>query len=155
MVSRRCRDCDDEGITSRRKAPYPGPRCSSHNRSKKKRKQNLDRARRLEQVYGITIDEYQDIWDYQMARNAELGLPGACAICGYAGRANSRKALSTDHDHASGYVRGLCCGPCNRYVLGHLRDDPAALQRAIDYLANPPAFDVIGKRIVPFDEEEE
>ncbi|MGH7867573.1 MAG: endonuclease domain-containing protein, partial [Candidatus Dormibacteraceae bacterium] len=37
------------------------------------------------------------------------------------------------------------CKPCNRDVLGHLRDDPAALQRAIDYLTNPPARAVLGE----------
>lgn len=155
MVSRRCVDCEREGITSRRKAPHPGPRCTSHNRSKKAKRRDTDHGRRLEQVYGITGAEYWDIWEYQKSRNEELDLPGACAICGRAGRKGTRsKRLSVDHCHTTGYVRGALCSPCNRYVLGHLRDDVDALRRAIDYLENPPAFDVIGRRAVPFDEEE-
>lgn len=148
-------DCEREGITSRRKAPHPGPRCTSHNRSKKAKRRDVDHSRRIEQVYGITGDEYWKIWDHQRARNEELGLPGACAICGRAGRKGPRaKRLSIDHDHSTGFVRALLCSNCNRYVLGHLRDDVDALQRAIDVLTSPPAFEVIGKRAVPFDGDE-
>ncbi|QBP33323.1 endonuclease VII [Gordonia phage BrutonGaster] len=145
MTSRRCKDCAAEGVTSRRKAPYPGPRCHTHNNQKRKARRSNDHARRLEAVYNISIDEYNEILDHQ---------DGRCAICQRA--TGKSKRLSVDHWHdpnGGGYVRGLLCGPCNRDVLGHLRDNVEALQRAIDYLENPPALNVIGKRYVPFDEE--
>jgi hypothetical protein len=65
-----------------------------------------------------------------------------CAICERA--KGVVKKLSIDHDHSTGYVRGLLCGPCNK-VLGHFRDDPAMGARVFYYLSKPPAFDVIGK----------
>lgn len=90
------------------------------------------------ETYGITEEEYWDIYDYQ---------EGHCFICT---RANGkRKRLSVDHCHATGMVRGLLCTSCNRNVLGHLRDDPDALIRGVCYLTAPPALDVIGLRITP------
>lgn len=91
--------------------------------------------------YGITAEQYQEIYQYQGE---------CCWICRRA-KGTGRKRLSVDHDHKTGYVRGLLCGPCNRGVLGHLRDDPRALFHGIQYLNNPPAFDVIGKVVAPIE----
>jgi hypothetical protein len=66
---------------------------------------------------------------------------GRCYICQRA--TGARRRLAVDHNHATGEVRGLLCKPCNRDVLGHLRDNTEALQRAIDYLTNPPARRVL------------
>ncbi|WKW85932.1 holliday junction revolvase [Gordonia Phage PhinkBoden] len=145
MVSRRCKDCEAQGITSRRKAPYPGPRCTTHNRDRRNARRSADHGRYLQANYNITAEEYWEIYEAQ---------GGKCAICRRA--TGKSKKLSVDHYHSpdgGGWVRGLLCGPCNRDVLGHLRDEVEALQRAIDYLENPPALDVIGKRYVPFKDD--
>ena len=34
-------------------------------------------------------------------------------------------------------------------MLGHARDEVEFFERAIEYLTNPPAIDVIGDRVVP------
>lgn len=93
---------------------------------------------RWRQVYGISADEYWAIYEYQNKR---------CYICERA--TGARKRLSVDHCHDTGIVRGLLCQRCNRDILGHLRDDIAAFERAIEYLVEPPALHVIGSRIVP------
>jgi hypothetical protein len=135
---KRCIDCVDEGITTARKAPNPGPRCATHHRAKRTtRKSGAQEARWLK-VYGITATEYWAVHNFQF---------GKCAICQRATGATKR--LSVDHCHTTGTVRGLLCTGCNRNVLGHLRDDTDALQRAIDYLNNPPAVYAIGERTVP------
>lgn len=55
----------------------------------------------------------------------------ACAICCTPFAEKDRPHL--DHCHASGKVRGLLCGHCNR-GLGLFRDSTQALGRAITYL---------------------
>jgi len=78
-------------------------------------------------VYGLASGEYDQI-------KAAQG--GKCFICQRA--TGAARALAVDHDHATGFVRGLLCGVCNK-MLGHSRDDIEFFERAIDYLNNPPA----------------
>lgn len=77
---------------------------------------------RVQKVYGLGPGEYRRIYDFQ---------GGKCFICQRATGASRR--LSVDHDHKTGKVRGLLCRPCND-VLGHLRDDPEAFERGMNYL---------------------
>ena len=136
-----CKDCIEQGITTKRKAPHPGPRCATHHRAKKRDRRNYTHSGHIMELYGITSEEYQRVYEYQN---------GTCAICQRA--RGIRKKLSVDHDHVSGEVRGLLCQKCNRDVLGHLRDDPNALYRAADYLMSPPARQALGRiHIVPED----
>jgi hypothetical protein len=61
---------------------------------------------------------------------------GLCAICGEpsnAQRMGRKRALSIDHDHATGKVRALLCYHCNS-GLGHFKDKIIVLWRAIWYL---------------------
>jgi hypothetical protein len=52
-----------------------------------------------------------------------------CMICG------SEEKLVVDHNHKNNIVRGMLCNHCNR-GLGHFRDNPELLQKAIYYLSN-------------------
>jgi hypothetical protein len=141
-----CKDCIAEGVTTKRKLattragkPVPGPRCSTHHRARRTATRDSAWERRLIAVYNITAAMYWAIYEAQ---------GGVCYICRRA-KGSARKKLSVDHCHKTGIVRGLLCGPCNRDVLGHLRDDPEALYRAAEYLQRPPAVAVIGVRITP------
>ena len=136
---RGCIDCADEGIITSRKAPHPGPRCSTHHRAKRARQSSQTREQRWLNVYNITGEEYWAIWEHQ---------GGVCYICRRA-KGTGRRRLSVDHCHETGIVRGLLCQPCNRDVLGHARDDTEFFERCIEYLNSPPAVEIIGKRIVP------
>lgn len=57
---------------------------------------------------------------------------GGCAIC-QKPDGEGKDRLHLDHDHETGKARGLLCGPCNRGI-GMLRDDPALVRKALDYL---------------------
>lgn len=129
MTARRCKDCPPG---SKRSAPHPGPRCATCHRAAVAARRKAAHGRRIEEVYGITEDQYDAIAAVQ---------DGRCFICQRA--TGARRRLAVDHNHATGEVRGLLCKPCNRDVLGHLRDSIEALQRAIDYLNNPPARKVL------------
>jgi hypothetical protein len=82
----------------------------------------------LKRTFGITLDQYNSMLEQQR---------GLCAICFHPEKCKSisggQKALSVDHCHKSGIVRGLLCDRCNR-GMGLLRDDPSVLKNAINYL---------------------
>ena len=48
------------------------------------------------------------------------------------------KDVHIDHDHKTGFLRGLLCRSCN-LGLGDFEDQPWLLRRAADYLETPPA----------------
>lgn len=125
-----CKDCEPG---SKRPARYPGPRCYSHHRKVVQDRSKAVHGRYIEETYGITEEQYDSIYESQ---------GGVCAICRRA-RGTGYRRLAVDHDHRTGEVRGLLCKPCNRDVLGHLRDDREALLRAVEYLTNPPARKVL------------
>lgn len=72
--------------------------------------------------YGITAAEYNALVHEQ---------DGRCAICREPPKGS--RGLHIDHDHATGRVRGLLCGPCNMGV-GQFRDSDDLLNNAITYL---------------------
>lgn len=129
-----CKDCISTGVTTQRKASYPGPRCYTHHREFKRKRRNYNHAEHIMRLYGLTSEEYQQIYRFQ---------GGVCAICQRATGASKR--LAVDHDHATGAVRMLACTRCNR-MMGHLRDDPEAFERAAECLRNPPADQALGRR---------
>ncbi len=129
MSSKKCKDCDGGA----RPAPHRGPRCATHHRERKKALKRAAHARWIEKTYGITSEQYWALYETQ---------GGVCWLCRRA--TGATKMLAVEHDHATGYVRSVACGPCNS-TLAHMRDDPEMADRFGKYLRNPPAFDVIGK----------
>lgn len=75
----------------------------------------------LQHSYGITSERYDAMLHDQH---------GVCAICGKAERS---KPLSVDHDHETGFIRGLLCQNCNT-GLGMFNDSIRLLAGAIVYL---------------------
>lgn len=88
----------------------------------------------LKRTYGISEEEWQEMWEWQEKE---------CAICG-----SRPKAPVVDHDHRTGYVRGLICKPCNR-ALAHIKDSAELASAIADYLNRPPAYSIVGKRKAP------
>lgn len=83
------------------------------------------RLAHLKRSYGLTDEQYWDIWHRQ---------GGACAICG-SGQpgGNGATHLHVDHCHETGRVRGLLCYRCN-VSLGKMQESPDLLRIAADYL---------------------
>jgi hypothetical protein len=84
---------------------------------------NDRRAYNIWRKYGLTSEDFS-------AMLAAQG--GGCAICGSTENPDAAN-LAVDHDHATGRVRGLLCGPCNKGI-GLLRDDLNLLREAVRYL---------------------
>lgn len=84
---------------------------------------------RLKNKFGITLNDYNQMLITQN---------GVCAICGKPETSLDNysyniKALTVDHNHKTGKVRGLLCMNCNR-CLGLLKDNVNTLNNAIKYL---------------------
>ncbi len=82
----------------------------------------------LKNRYGITLEQYQDMW---LAQN------GKCAICGKSemgkNTSGTPNSMNVDHCHTTGRVRGLLCNACNTSI-GKMGEDPTRLRAAAMYL---------------------
>lgn len=74
------------------------------------------------QKYGLTDEQCSEFLASQ---------GGRCGPCAF-GHAHDGY-LMVDHDHVTGQVRGPLCRNCN-WAIGLMRDDPARLGAAADYL---------------------
>ena len=103
-----CKDCYPEGhgikssmvgASKPRPAPHPGPRCATHHRDRKKALRGAAHGRWILKTYGITSEQYEALYEAQ---------GGVCYICRRA-KGTGRRKLAVDHDHVTGWVRGLLC----------------------------------------------
>jgi hypothetical protein len=127
-LTSRCRPC--HGAQSMRTRDPERHRRAKLAAIQRQRQNNPDRfwAVELRRSFGLTIEQYR-------ALLASQG--GGCAVCGALANPDGRR-LAVDHDHTSGEVRGILCTPCN-WAIGGMRDSPARLEAAAEYLRNPPA----------------
>lgn len=113
----RCKYCAKSFINSR----YD----PAKEKIKNAKKSSQKRSRELKCVYGITLEDYN-----QMLKSQN----NSCAICGIGKVSLKRKSFDIDHCHETKKVRGLLCHACN-VGIGFLKDDISILQNAITYLA--------------------
>ena len=101
----------------------------------KKQQKNYDpikkRDENLKRLYGIGLNEYNNLLDNQN---------GKCAICGTtepggrkSGRGGAVDVFYVDHDHKTEKVRGLLCNVCNR-TMGYVGENSGVLEEMIKYL---------------------
>lgn len=114
-IQSQCRSCNSEYMRNRIK-----------NETKELRAARLARKREnwFRANYGISVADY----DRMLA-----GQGGKCASCQRppVGKKN-HTVLHVDHDHATGEVRGLLCGHCNR-SYGLLQEDPDVIWGLLIY----------------------
>jgi hypothetical protein len=91
---------------------------AAHLAAPERRRANVIRAK-----YGMSLEDYDGLLRAQ---------GGGCAMCGATTNPDA-SSLAVDHCHATGRVRGILCGPCNKGI-GLLKDDPALLMRGAEYL---------------------
>lgn len=84
------------------------------------------KAQQREALYGINAETYEQLFLSQHRR---------CAICG---TPPTDQALSVDHNHRIGQLRGLLCGSCNFGLIRALDDDPSLLDQVIAYRKQHP-----------------
>lgn len=75
--------------------------------------------------YGITLEDYGKLLAEQ---------EGKCKLCGTETPGNKRcKNFNVDHDHQTGEIRGLLCGPCN-LIVGYVEKSPELVIKILAYL---------------------
>lgn len=79
----------------------------------------------LRHRYGMTIEDYDKLFSKQ---------EGKCAICKEEFvKTKAHPRLSVDHNHKTGFIRGLLCHRCN-IGLGAFRDNEDYLYNASEYI---------------------
>jgi len=98
------------------------PYCVDHLSAVLSRIEHVQRGQRVAKKYGITSTDYIRMMVVQDFR---------CPIC-----EEEVEQFVVDHDHKTGAVRGLLCGPCNT-GLGMFKDSTRRLAMAQNYLRRP------------------
>lgn len=103
--------------------------CSSRDSSKLRR---YSYNRNLKKNFGITIEDYERMYNSQNGRCAICERPlGRAGDCGEKHRDGS--VLCVDHCHQTGHIRGLLCTDCN-LGLGHFEKTGARISNIAKYL---------------------
>jgi hypothetical protein len=103
-----------------------------------RRPDTRDRIRRIPRKYGISIAEWDAMFDNQGR---------ACAICRTTNP--GKRNWQTDHCHDTGIVRGILCTKCNR-GLGFFKDRVVNLSSGITYLERTGGGRRVTVRTRPF-----
>ena len=82
------------------------------------------RNRDLKRLYGITLNEYNQMLVEQGHR---------CKTCGTTEPGGKHGKFMVDHSHNTGAVRGLLCKSCN-IALGEIKDNRQTLLNMLEYL---------------------
>ena len=89
----------------------------------KERQTDYYRRRNLRQRFGMTLEQYNQMFQEQN---------GCCLTCGVH-QSEVKHVFHVDHNHETGKVRGILCFRCNA-ALGNLGDNVDTLKAMIKYL---------------------
>lgn len=82
-----------------------------------------DRKSNLKRRSGMTPEWYKRLFDHS---------DGKCWIC-LTPQKDLKRALSVDHDHKNGKIRGLLCVHCN-LGIGSMKESPQIMYAAVYYI---------------------
>lgn len=125
----RCKKC----ISKRRKellrAQTPEQAAKRKEKDKRYRKENKGRRARwhrewrLRNLYGLTPEEYNYLFEKQN---------GCCIICGIH-QSELNEKLDVEHSHDTGEVRGLACRKCN-LLVGKIENNLELIDKILEYI---------------------
>jgi len=76
--------------------------------------------------YGITLEDYKKILEVQNFK---------CDLCKRP-RSKFKRNFDVDHNHKTGFIRGLICNYCNYRLMRFFKDDKQLMINLINYLKN-------------------
>jgi len=115
-----CKPCHLEYGRERYANPEAFERRKMNKDIYKQRRKQSSRKWYLKSTHNITEEQYDKLFNKG---------DGECWIC----KESTEYSLNVDHNHATGQIRGLLCGKCNR-ALGLFQDNKNIMQAAIKYL---------------------
>lgn len=126
-LTTKCKDCQRAAVREYQAGMTPEQKRDVYAKQRDWRQRNPEKVRSMSRSYqlrkyGLTTEAFDALLTSQSER---------CAIC--SSSQVDGQPWRVDHDHATGAVRGILCHNCN-VGIGHFRDDPSLLARAIDYL---------------------
>lgn len=131
-TSARCRSCANEALRK-----YPNTKARRQAWVDRNpgyfttpARQDVGRASSYRRNYGMTIEQYDVMFEFQ---------GGVCALCK---KPPKTRRLNVDHDHKTGRVRGLLCTMCNKGL--HERVTVEWLTAAAAYLTVHPSEMALG-----------
>lgn len=132
----RCKSCcrldqkesylrDPTNVRARAKKQHEENGPAPYNSERRKQRYLMgERSYRLMKEFGITEEEYDELFAAQ---------GNCCAICKRPDNTSKDRKMPVDHIHDTGQRRGIICGNCN-VGIGMLGDDPDRLMAAATYL---------------------
>lgn len=113
---------------------------------KTKAARQAEKERKLKVFFASLPRKYGPLATEEWYRRQYAAQGGRCHICRRANGAGRR--LAVDHNHLTGELRGLLCSgslsanTCNRLIAIYTAE---ALERAAEYMRNPPARAVLAE----------
>ena len=96
---------------------------NEHRRKYDKEHPEIKKGQAMKFNYGITLDEYNQVFAAQKGR---------CMICGIH-QSELLRSLAIDHNHETGEFRSLLCANCNTGI-GLFHENTGIMRTAISYL---------------------
>lgn len=125
-----CKECVKDYMADRYADPAAAQKRKDELRRRYHRHPEGNKAH-LKRKYGITVEQYNRMFESQGGKCASCGLP----------QIESNKRFAVDHDHETGMIRGLLCQGCN-CAAGHLSDSPLKARALADYLERTQLVDI-------------
>lgn len=132
VTHKTCAFCQNLFVTNRPTQKFCNHLCRGRNHEQKpqrknaKKRQNTNLKSRLK-TFGLTVEDYE----FELQNQNYV-----CAICGQPETTTNMgtlRRLAVDHNHKTGWYRGLLCGKCNQGI-GLFKENVAILKQAIQYL---------------------
>jgi hypothetical protein len=100
-------------------------------------KENFYKSARYQRLCKACVNKHQSRYYYPFYDDLIKAQGGEfCAVCHQTPEQLDMWRLTVDHDHASGFVRGLLCQWCNR-LIGLIEKN--SWEKFFAYLSSPPA----------------
>lgn len=110
-------------------------RAKEWNAQNRKKRKSIKHNSRIRRTFSISPEQYNQLL---VAQQGHCGNPNCVST-----EKDQKFFWHLDHCHDTGAIRGFLCHGCN-VALGLLKEDKNRILGLLQYLANPPANNLLG-----------